>query len=82
MNDLKRVRGWNLCFALVEQEQGTVGVGLRSREDSNYDVSKIAVALGGGGHKAAAGARIKGSIAEAKAKIKEAIKKTYPELKE
>jgi nanoRNase/pAp phosphatase (c-di-AMP/oligoRNAs hydrolase) len=46
-----------------------------------YDVSKIAVATGyGGGHRAAAGARIAKEFNEAKAFILDTIQKVYPEL--
>lgn len=41
---------------LVEDEPGVTRCSLRARQ--NFDVSKIAVELGGGGHKAAAGAKI------------------------
>ena len=46
----------DFCLIMVEKDRGVLSVSLRSR--NSFDVSKIATALGGGGHKAAAGARI------------------------
>lgn len=43
---------------MIEEQKNTLSVGLRSRV--NFDVSKIASELGGGGHKAAAGAKVEG----------------------
>ena len=43
---------------MVETSEGIVSVSFRSR--SGFDVSEIAKEVGGGGHKAAAGARIEG----------------------
>lgn len=64
---LRTVIGWDLDVALVEVKPGEIKVGLRTRDENKYDVSRLAVALGGGGHKAAAGAGITGmSLDEAK----------------
>ncbi len=57
---LRTVIGWDLDVALVEIKPGEIKVSLRTRDENKYDVSKLAVALGGGGHKAAAGAGIIG----------------------
>lgn len=68
---LKQVEGTNFGFVLVEEEPGGIRGNLRSRrqpEDGGFDVSQIAVALGGGGHKAAAGFSLKMSLPEAEAK--------------
>jgi len=54
-----------------EMENGDVKVGMRCR--SGYDVNKIALHFGGGGHQQAAGCTIKGPLHEA---IKHAIKQT------
>ena len=43
---------------MVEQENKVLSVSFRSKD--NFDVSRIAEALGGGGHKAAAGAKVCG----------------------
>lgn len=52
------VKGTNFGMVMVEVEEKLLSISFRSR--SNFDVSFIAEKLGGGGHKAAAGARIEG----------------------
>jgi phosphoesterase RecJ-like protein len=52
------VRGTDFGIVMVETNDKILSVSLRSR--SGFDVSKIAEEVGGGGHKAAAGARIEG----------------------
>ena len=60
---------------LMEVEDGSVKVGLRCRPP--YDVSEVAVELGGGGHPLASGCTLPGPLAEAEATLvhtcKEAI---------
>jgi phosphoesterase RecJ-like protein len=77
---LKSVVGWEVGIKIVEDEPGAVRVSMRTRDQNKYDVSKITAALGGGGHKAAAGARVKMSLDEAVKKVLEAIVSVYPEL--
>lgn len=50
------VENTDFGIVMVEEENGDLVVSLRSRTD--FDVSKIAIALNGGGHKAAAAAKI------------------------
>ncbi|MDD5165378.1 MAG: DHH family phosphoesterase [Candidatus Pacebacteria bacterium] len=77
-NKLKSVIGWNVGMILVEREPGIVKVSMRSRDIERFDVSKLAVALGGGGHRAAAGIRFSGiSLDEAKEKIVSKAKELY-----
>ena len=61
---------------LMEMNDGTVKVGFRCRPP--YDVSGVATALGGGGHKLAAGCTIRGPLEQAEARVvqlcKEAIR--------
>ncbi len=59
-NMLKSVIGWNIGMTIIEREPGHIKVSMRSRDVEKFDVSKLALALGGGGHKAAAGTRIMG----------------------
>lgn len=66
------VRGTQVAVILVEQPGGDVKVSFRSR--SQVDCSKIAELFGGGGHKAAAGAFVKGPLAEAQAKVLDAVR--------
>jgi phosphoesterase RecJ-like protein len=59
---------------MEEREDGELSVSFRSR--SGFDVSEIAKEVGGGGHKAAAGARVEGlPFDEAVEKVLEAARK-------
>lgn len=64
---------------LTENKFGKTRASLRSESYKKIDVSKIAQAFGGGGHKLAAGFEVKGKIKdrlqEIKEKIKEELKK-------
>ena len=81
-NMLKSVIGWEIGVKMVEDQPGKVKISFRTRDENKYDVSKIAVALGGGGHKAAAGTHLKSSLDEAVQKVVKAIGSIYPELAE
>lgn len=52
------VKGTDFGVVMVETSEDILSVSFRARSD--FDVSKIAAEVGGGGHKAAAGARIEG----------------------
>ncbi|MES2470796.1 MAG: DHH family phosphoesterase [Patescibacteria group bacterium] len=65
-NTLKSVEGWNIGVAMIEQIPGLVKMSFRTRNPDVYDLSKISAALGGGGHKAAAGVHMKASLEEAR----------------
>lgn len=67
------VSGTEFGIILIEESDGLVRGSLRSREA--FDVSKIAVKLGGGGHKAAAGFSLNMSLEEAEKKILEVARK-------
>jgi phosphoesterase RecJ-like protein len=71
---LKSAIGWDVGVGLIELPDGKVKASFRTRNPARYDLSVIAKSVGGGGHKAAAGAVIVGTIAEAKQKIVEAVK--------
>lgn len=76
-NILKSVVGFDVAVGLVERGPLNVGVGLRTRDSEKYDVSKLAVALGGGGHKSAAGAKLKMSLSEALEKVVKTAEELY-----
>jgi phosphoesterase RecJ-like protein len=61
-----------VAMIMVEQQAGGFKISFRSR--SAVDCSKLAEQFGGGGHKAAAGAFITGSLAEARAKLLDAVR--------
>lgn len=68
------VKDTDFGIIMEERDSGTLSVSFRSR--SGFDVSVIAKELGGGGHKAAAGARIEGmDFDEAVEKVLRAARK-------
>lgn len=77
VNDIKSVEGYNISVCMTEIDPGIVKMGLRTRDADKYDVSKLAVALGGGGHKDAAGVRLNMTIPEAINKVVETAKVIY-----
>ncbi len=77
---LRSVVGWDLVVSFIETEPNVFNASFRTRNAEKFDVSKVALALGGGGHKAAAGARIEGTLEEAKQKLLDCIKQVYPEV--
>src|SRR5579884_2404419 len=79
-NFLKSVIGWDLGISFIEKEPGKIKLSFRTRDDQKYDLSKIAMALGGGGHKGAAGASIDKPFDEAKKYLLEKLAETYPDL--
>lgn len=71
---LRSVVGWNVSCLLIEATPGESKASFRTRDHVRFDVSKVALALGGGGHKAAAGATVVLPALEAVEKIAETIK--------
>src|SRR3989344_1220890 len=76
-NWFRQVREWKIGIALVESQPGQTWISLRSQDGEKYDVSKVALAFGGGGHRAAAGATIKKPLAEAKAEVLRAAEELF-----
>lgn len=71
---LKSVTGNNVVALMVEEKPGEVKISLRTRDQVEFDVSKVAIALGGGGHKAAAGALVRKPMQEALEIVADTIK--------
>lgn len=71
---LRSVVGWNVSCLLIEATPGQTKASFRTRDHVRFDVSKVALALGGGGHKAAAGATVLLPAQEAVEKVAETIK--------
>ncbi|MDQ2918685.1 MAG: bifunctional oligoribonuclease/PAP phosphatase NrnA [Verrucomicrobiota bacterium] len=72
IDHLRAIQGVIVAVFFEELVDGKVRVSMRSKSDA-ADVSAIAQRFGGGGHKLAAGARLRGSLAEAEEKILGAI---------
>ncbi|MEN9912818.1 MAG: hypothetical protein RLY66_226 [Candidatus Parcubacteria bacterium] len=74
---LRTVGEFDVVGALVEAEPGMVRASFRSKDANKFDVSALAAAFGGGGHRAAAGTLISLPLAEAKQKVVDKIKELY-----
>jgi bifunctional oligoribonuclease and PAP phosphatase NrnA len=71
----RRLRGVEIAALLweIDEDGPAVRISLRSRADA--DVSLMAEALGGGGHRAAAGATFRGGLVAARARVVEEAEK-------
>ncbi|MDP3917985.1 MAG: bifunctional oligoribonuclease/PAP phosphatase NrnA [Candidatus Woesebacteria bacterium] len=67
------VKDTDFGLIMVEIDKDVLAISFRAR--SNFDVSKIAKDLGGGGHIAASGAKVKGPFDEAVEKVLTACRK-------
>jgi bifunctional oligoribonuclease and PAP phosphatase NrnA len=67
------LQGVEVALFLREHEPGQIRVSLRAKRD--VDVRAVAEAFGGGGHRKAAGARMTGTLAEAKARLLDEIQR-------
>ncbi len=67
VNVLSRIEEAQIAVVFIEQSPSSVKVSWRS--NPGYDVSQIAFAFGGGGHKQAAGATIEGSLADVQDRV-------------
>lgn len=77
-NMVKSVVGWDIGISLIEAQPNFIKISLRTRDAKKYDLTKLSVALGGGGHRSAAGSTLTDlSIPQAKELLIEKIKKIY-----
>lgn len=67
------IKGTEVAVILVEQSGGAFKISFRSR--SAVDCSTLAEQFGGGGHKAAAGATLKGTLAEVQPVVLDAVRR-------
>lgn len=77
-DELLGISGIDVCFVLCEINDS---ITISGRSTGEVNVQVILEELGGGGHMNMAGAKLNGTMDEAKAKLKEAIKK-HLEIKE
>lgn len=75
---LSAIEGAKIAVILTEQTGGYVKISWRlcNGADPDFDVSDIAQKFGGGGHKAASGADVKGKLDEVLVKVLEDTKKS------
>ncbi|MEE0957765.1 MAG: DHH family phosphoesterase [Ruminococcus sp.] len=67
----RRIEGVLVGITLREREEGGFKVSVRS--DSHINAAQLCAKFGGGGHAAAAGCTVKGSLEEAKQKLADAL---------
>lgn len=72
INVLGTIGEARVFIVFTETENGEVKISWRARP--GFDVSRVAQTFGGGGHVAAAGATVKGALAEVEAKVLETTK--------
>lgn len=70
------LQGVEVALFLREHEQGEIRVSLRANHD--FDVREVAEIFGGGGHRKAAGARLSGSMTQAKARLVAEVQRRLP----
>lgn len=73
VNSVAAVKGPQVAILFRETEPGTVRVSLRSRE--GFDVNQVARVFDGGGHAAAAGCTLDGTLEEAKSRVIEEVRR-------
>lgn len=64
---LVRVKEAVVSVVFTEKPEGKVNISMRAKQ--GYDVARVALALGGGGHKPAAGATVSGTLDEVRARV-------------
>ena len=72
IDHLRAIEGVIVAVFFEELPEGKVRVSMRSKSEA-ADVSAVCQRFGGGGHKLASGARVKGSLPEVEQRILEAI---------
>lgn len=75
--ELKTVAGYNIYVILIEARPNRIRASFRTSNSEKFDVAKLAGALGGGGHKAAAGAVLDMPLEDAKALVVSKAKELY-----
>ena len=68
IDHLRAIQGVIVAVFFEELVEGKVRVSMRSKSDA-ADVCAICVKFGGGGHKLAAGARVRGTLTEVEARV-------------
>ncbi len=72
IDHLRAIRGVVVAVFFEELADGKVRVSMRSKDEA-VDVCAICQKFGGGGHTLAAGARVRGPLAEVEERVLEAI---------
>ena len=78
VNVLTTIYEARIAIIFVERDDGKVKISLRAHP--GLDVSVVAKSFGGGGHEAAAGAEIEGTLEEVEARVLRAVRQAIPNL--
>lgn len=73
VNSVAAVKGPKVAMLLREVEPGTIRVSLRARD--GFDVNQVARAFDGGGHAAAAGCTLNGTLEDARSRLIEEVRR-------
>ena len=73
VNEPQRIAGVDTVVLFVEQDDGKVRISLRSK--GAIDVSAVASAYDGGGHRQAAGARLQGTLGDVRKRVVSDVEK-------
>jgi phosphoesterase RecJ-like protein len=76
-NFLSGVREANVALVFTERDDETVDVGMRAVP--GYDVAQVALSLGGGGHRQAAGCTLLGNLAEIQERVLVEVRRSVAE---
>ena len=74
INYARGIAGVEICFLLRQEETSPDAWHVSFRSRGNFPVDNVAAAMGGGGHKNAAGCRLSGSLTEVTERIFTAIR--------
>lgn len=74
---MRSVPEWSIVACAAESQPNIVKLSFRSSDSNKYDVSRLAAELGGGGHKAAAGAVLSMPLEQAIEKVVSTAKIMY-----
>jgi phosphoesterase RecJ-like protein len=80
IDHIRAIKGVRVAVFFEELPDGKIRVSMRSK-DRRVDVCNIAAEFGGGGHALAAGIRMRGPLAEAKARVLGSIRRRVDEVK-
>lgn len=73
VNVLSTISETDVCVIFIEQKDGSTKISWRAQE--GFDVAEVALKFGGGGHKPAAGATVKGELEQIVADVLDETKK-------
>lgn len=79
-NRLISVPDWKVGITMFEREKNVIVLSSRTANSDLYDLAVFTQSIGGGGHKAAAGATLKMSLPDAKKLVLDKLAELFPEL--